>query len=92
MYLLHFDPPLHHAQHYLGVARQGNLRRRLRLQLSGKGASLPAAAVAAGSRVTVARTWIGIPGDVEAREKRRGGFKRLCPICARGLEPLSGIK
>lgn len=86
MYLLHFTPALKHAGHYLGVARQGNLNRRLRLQLAGKGASLPRAALAAGCRVEVARTWIGVDGRREAAQKRQGGFKRLCPICSPVLQ------
>lgn len=85
MYLLHFEPPLGHAGHYLGVARQGNLLRRLGLQKSGKGARLPAAAIAAGCVIVVTRVWIGVAGDRERREKDRGGLWRLCPQCNAAL-------
>lgn len=81
MYLLHFVPAFQHAGHYLGVVRQGNLDRRLGLHRRGRAASLTAAAVAAGSKLHVARIWRNVPGTRERQLKRSGGLWRLCPLC-----------
>ncbi len=40
VYLLHFDPPYHHARHYLGFTDRVSLRVRVEEHLNGKGAAL----------------------------------------------------
>ena len=81
LYLLHFDPPYAHAAHYLGWARQ--IDRRVAEHLAGgvKASPLVRAAVAAGSTVTVARTWPGGTRVLERRLKVQGGLSRHCPTC-----------
>lgn len=78
VYLLHFDRPLAHAQHYVGYAR--NLDQRLAMHQAGRGARLMAALKAAGIGYTVARTWLG-DRYFERRLHKRHGARRFCPIC-----------
>lgn len=93
LYLLHFDPPYRHAGHYLGYVQGGpeNVDRRLAEHIAGQGSPLVRAAVAAGSTVTVARTWLDSDRTTERRLKNgKNGRRRLCPTCtpavARRLE------
>jgi len=78
VYLLHFERPLHHAQHYIGYAE--DLEARLARHRSGNGARLVEVFTVAGIDFTVARTWEG-DRDLERRLKRRKNARRLCPIC-----------
>jgi predicted GIY-YIG superfamily endonuclease len=78
IYLLHFDAPLAHAQHYLGFAE--DLAARIERHRKGNGARLVAVFAEKGIGFTVARTW---PGD-RTEERRIKNLKmapRLCPIC-----------
>lgn len=79
VYLLHFDTPLHHARHYLGVTRRG-LGLRLVDHYAGRGSRLMAAVVAAGIEVRLARTWPA-GRDGERALKRRKKNPALCPLC-----------
>lgn len=79
VYLLHFDPPLRHASHYIGIAEDGDVQRRLGEHLRGLGSPLVAAAVSAGSTVRVVRTWEGDRGT-ERRKKNSHG-PDVCPEC-----------
>lgn len=79
VYLLHFDTPLHHARHYLGVTRRG-LGLRLVEHYAGRGSRLMAAVVAAGIEVRLARTWPAWR-DGERELKRRKKNPALCPLC-----------
>ena len=79
VYLLHFDPPLAHARHYLGWARE--LEPRLAAHRAGRGSPLIAAAVASGSRIELARTWENVDRYLERRLKRRHEAPRLRPVC-----------
>jgi hypothetical protein len=87
VYVLHFDPPLHHARHYIGIAHDGDVTRRLRQHRKGRGSSLVAAAIAAGSFVSVV---LILPGDLglERRLHNRHGT-RVCPVCKGEGVPLS---
>lgn len=79
VYLLHFDPPYRHAGHYLGWS--DDMERRTAHHLAGRGHNpLVDAALAAGSVVTVARTWPGADRSFESRLKRHGKT-RVCPLC-----------
>lgn len=78
VYLLHLDPPYKHARHYLGWA--GNLEARLAHHRAGTGARLPAVAIAAGSRLVLARTWLG-DRHLERKLKNQKNAPKLCPIC-----------
>jgi predicted GIY-YIG superfamily endonuclease len=54
IYLLHYDRPLHHAQHYLGFT--DNLDARTLRHLNGFGGRLPAVFSELGISFTIART------------------------------------
>ena len=83
VYLIHFDRPYKHAQHYLGST--SNLKRRLQEHREGHGGRLMAVITQAGITWRLARTWEG--GHVlERRFKRWHGGKKLCPICWQELE------
>jgi hypothetical protein len=61
-YLLHIEPPLAHARHYLGWV-EGNLPRPsipqdIEEHLRGVGSPLIRAAIAQGSKITLARVWV----------------------------------
>ncbi len=84
VYLLHFNKPLSHAQHYCGFTPNG-VEQRLAVHLAGNGARLVKAVVEAGREVEVARIWKHENWQ-EARSqerhlKRQHNGPRLCPIC-----------
>ena len=79
LYLLHFDPPLCHARHYLGWAP--DLEPRLAAHRAGRGSPLTAAVIAAGGRIELARTWEGVDRHFERALKNRHETPRLCPLC-----------
>lgn len=81
IYLLHFDTPLAHAQHYLGTCREDRLDARLLEHARGTGAKIVAAAIRAGITVRLARTIPDVHHAVERDLKRRTAMKKLCPIC-----------
>ena len=83
VYLLHLSPRYEHAGHYLGYA--DDIARRVREHVACNGASSPLvrAAVGAGSRVVLARVWLGADRNHERRLKRQGGLSRHCPECRR---------
>jgi hypothetical protein len=78
VYLLHFAEPFQHARHYCGWA--SDLPGRLAHHAAGTGANLLRHVAKAGIGWELARTW---PGDryLERRIKRRGGLRRVCPVC-----------
>jgi hypothetical protein len=78
IYLLHYDRPLHHAQHYLGSCDDAQ-----RIQDHGNGTSrarLPQVFCELGVQFIVARTWEG--GRIGERKlKNQKNARVLCPIC-----------
>lgn len=81
LYLLHFSEPYPNGsqpQHYLGSAK--NLDHRLGEHERGAAAALTRAARSIGITWTLARTWEG-DYALEVKLKRRGGARRICPIC-----------
>lgn len=82
LYLLHFSRPLAHAQHYLGVAKNG-IERRVEEHQRGAGAKITRAAVAAGIELTLVKTWLQVPRDKERRLKQRT-LRPHCSICKNG--------
>ena len=90
VYLLHFDPPLCHARHYLGWARE--LVPRLAAHRAGRGSPLIVAVIAAGGRIELARTWEAVDRHFERALKNRHETPRLCPLCvAAGLTGGRGL-
>lgn len=81
LYLLHFEPRYRHAGHYLGYASSIERRVAEHLACGSHSSPLVRAALAAGSVVTVARTWPGETRTTERRLKRQGGLSRHCPTC-----------
>lgn len=81
IYLLHFDRPFGHAQHYTGWA--SNLDGRLKHHANGSGATLLRHVRNAGIGWTLARTWSG-DRNRERALKKQGGASRHCPICKGG--------
>jgi len=84
VYLLHFDKPLHHAQHYCGWTSNG-VEQRLATHLAGNGSKLVKAVVANGSEVAVARVW-DHDGWQTARQRERRmknthHLPSYCPVC-----------
>lgn len=81
----------HHAGHYVGIALDGNVQRRVSEHLSGHGSPLVAAAIEAGLE---ARLVLDVPGDrgLERRLHNRHATTRTfgsgrvrfgwCPDCA----------
>lgn len=79
IYLLHFDTPFHHAEHYLGSADV--LTHRILDHAKGNGANLMRHVRNAGITFIVVKTWAG-DRKMERRLKNRGGAKRShCPVC-----------
>lgn len=87
VYLLHLEPGLpitgsRVARHYIGWT-EGDVDARVATHLAGQGSPLVRAAIAAGSTVTVERTWPRVDRNFERRLKRRHEAPRLCPLCVR---------
>lgn len=88
IYLLHFEPPIGKASHYLGVCREDRLTQRLREHALGNGARLIAYAIKHGRKVWLARTFPGGNHALETTMKRHGNFRLMCPLCCPLLERL----
>lgn len=81
VYLLHFEQPYEHAQHYLGFCEsEEGLDSRFKYHESGRGSRLLAAVSSAGIKFTLARLWRGSRND-ERRIKNGGHSRRYCPLC-----------
>ena len=79
VYLLHFQEPLHHAQHYLGST--SDLFKRLRQHWTGKSrVCIVNAFIKKQIPFVLAQTWQG-DKRVERHLKERHNNKKLCPIC-----------
>ncbi len=74
IYLLHFEVPYHHAQHYLGWSEHPEER------WADHRAHLMVAIRRAGISFTVVRTWQG-DRHLERRLHKRHDNRSMCPIC-----------
>jgi len=84
VYLLHFDRPLCHAQHYLGSA--SDLDARLGQHENGNGARLTGVIKELGIGWTLVRVWeFGTRKQAwQAEHRYKTTYKnsrKLCPIC-----------
>jgi predicted GIY-YIG superfamily endonuclease len=87
VYLLHLDPPLHHARHYVGWT--SNLDQRLEEHRAGtSGARLMEVVKQAGGSFRLVRTWAG-SRSLERAIKNRKEAPKLCPECTPAPRPLS---
>lgn len=84
VYIIHLDPPLQHAKHYVGYT-PNSVEARLKLHEKGLGASLTKAAVDNGCQLVVTRVWHHVDWhtarEQERRLKRNSHVPRHCPIC-----------
>lgn len=78
IYLIHFDEPVAHAQHYLGYT--DDLEARIKCHQKGHGARLIAHLVATGVSWRVVRTWEG-ERALERALKNLKKARVLCPCC-----------
>ncbi len=81
VYLIHFERPYYHAQHYLGSTR--DLARRVEQHRSGAGSPLLAAVTLAGIPWQVVRTWRNAGRIGERDFKRLHCNPSLCPVCCK---------
>ncbi len=82
VYLIHFDQPLAHAQHYIGFCeKQNGLESRLEYHRTGRGSKLLKAVSEKGIGFEAVRTWPDGDRNFERSLKNRKNAKRLCPIC-----------
>jgi predicted GIY-YIG superfamily endonuclease len=79
IYLIHFEQPLKHAQHYIGWTR--DLDKRVAEHKAGRGSALLAACVAQSISFEVVCTWEGDRYFERALKKRKHA-SRLCPCCS----------
>lgn len=80
VYLLHFDFPYHHAQHYIGWTH--DLATRLKQHFTGAGARLPEVVTEACIPIRLARTWPG-SRKLERSLKNQKNAWRFCPMCSK---------
>jgi predicted GIY-YIG superfamily endonuclease len=78
VYLIHFEEPLAHAQHYLGFT--DDLLTRLEQHRKGNGSRLMQVVGERGIDWILARTWQG-SRKLERKLKNRKNSPRLCTIC-----------
>ena len=89
IYLLHFDRPYKHAQHYLGWSQKP--LARLAEHAKGSGSRLVQVVQAAGISWQLVRAWHGTRSD-ERRLKKSGAVKRQCPICHANPRPVKFLE
>lgn len=78
VYIIHFERPFWHAQHYIGYT--ANLTQRIEQHRNGTGAKLLRAINQRGIPWQVVRTWPGGPA-LERALKNRKKSRDLCPVC-----------
>lgn len=83
VYLLHFERPYKHAQHYIGWSI--HIGKRVKLHQTGQSKSrLTQAAARAGIKMEVVKIWQGLDRNGERRLKMQRAAKRMCPVCNPG--------
>lgn len=80
LYLLHFERPFHHAQHYLGWARHREERIQAHLEGDSDASRLMRAVHEAGIKVTWVQFLDG-GKSTERKIKNRGTLKKTCLMC-----------
>lgn len=86
VYILHFEEPIAHAQHYVGFAQSVHLEDRIEKHRSGRGSRLTQVFYERGISFKVSRI---IPGG-RTKERKIKNWKctpRICPICNPDLKP-----
>lgn len=81
IYLLHFEQPLQHAQHYVGFCEKlEGVDSRLEYHATGRGSRLMAAVSAAGIEWRIVRLWEGTRND--ERRLHKAHSRLYCPSCS----------
>jgi len=80
VYLLHFDEPIGHSQHYLGYTSR-KVVTRVQEHIDGTGAALPREATRRGISPECVRVWLDGTPELERALKKRKNNHGLCPIC-----------
>jgi predicted GIY-YIG superfamily endonuclease len=80
VYVLHIEPPYHHAAHYIGFTTRPE-RERVAEHLAGRGSPLIRAALAAGHEVKVAHSWNCGTRQFERYLKNLKMTPRFCRCC-----------
>lgn len=81
VYLIHFNEPLAHSNHYIGYTN--NLEKRMDRHARDDGAKILKILKEKGIGWKVVKVWVGGDRKLEKRLKNRGGASRICPICRR---------
>lgn len=84
VYLIHFDRPLAHAQHYLGFVdheKGHTVESRLEYHRSGRGSKLLRAVAKAGIDFHIVDIWPEGDRNFERALKNKKKASLLCPIC-----------
>ena len=84
VYLIHFDEPIAHSQHYLGWTAAPVAIDRVQQHIDGLGNPLVRAVTARGIGVELVRSWSGSP-LLEKKLKAWKNSRKLCPICKEGV-------
>jgi len=83
VYMLEFVPPYKHCQHTIGFTERPVAERLAEHRAGGKKASrICRAAVRAGCKIELVRTWENVNQWVEMALKSRGESRKLCPKCS----------
>lgn len=80
IYLIHFDEPYYHAQHYLGATT--DIQSRINAHANGHGACLMTAIMDVNIPWRLAKLWTsdaGFVGEQWAKKQKNG--PAYCPIC-----------
>lgn len=82
VYLIHFDKPLHHANHYIGYAKtKASFNRRIERHRNNTGARILVAVNNAGILWDVVMIWPKGDRTFERKLKNQKNSKRYCPNC-----------
>ena len=92
VYVLHFDPPLKHAKHYVGFTEADDVATRLDEHLKGAGSRLVRAAVANGCAIHLAHVFVGADRHFERRVKKSTDVCRWCRMCGRNERPKPRVR
>ena len=80
-YLIHFDKPVGHAQHYLGWSKYSDPHRRVEHHFNGRGSRLTKAVKEAGIKMILVRIWKDGDRQLERYLKKKKASSRICPMC-----------
>lgn len=80
VYLLHFEKPIGHSQHYLGFTSR-RVVDRVQEHIDGTGAALPREATKRSIDPECVRIWEDATSQLERDLKRRKNNRGLCPLC-----------